>query len=97
MKKLKYYFGFSYLKPSFYWPIRVLLILYFLLIYGGLIYDLSTDKIKYYSNTDQYFNIILSDPNFYYIYIVPSIVIYFLSVILEFFLTVDDNKNIKKK
>jgi hypothetical protein len=97
MKKLKYYFGFSYLKPSFYWPIRVLLILYFLLIYGGLIYDLSTDKIKYYSNTDQYFNIILSDPNFYYIYIVPFIVIYFLSVILEFFLTVDDNKNIKKK
>ena len=97
MKKLKYYFGFSYLNPSFYWPIRVLLILYFLLIYGGLIYDLSTDKIKYYSNTDQYFNIILSDPNFYYIYIVPFIVIYFLSVILEFFLTVDDNKNIKKK
>ena len=97
MKKLKYYFGFSYLKPSFYWPIRVLLILYFLLIYGGLIYDLSTDKIKYYSNTDQYFNIILSDPNFYYIYIVPFIVIYFLSVILEFFLTVDDNKNIKNK
>ena len=97
MKKLKYYFGFSYLKPSFYWPIRVLLILYFLLIYGGLIYDLSTDKIKYYSNTDQYFNIILSDPNFYYIYIVPFIVIYFLSVILEFFLTVDYNKNIKKK
>ncbi len=97
MKKLKYYFGFSYLKPSFYWPIRVLLILYFLLIYGGLIYDLSTDKIKYYSNTDQYFNIILSDPNFYYIYIVPFIVIYFLSVILEFFLTVDDNQNIKKK
>ena len=97
MKKLKYYFGFSYLKPSFYWPIRVLLILYFLLIYCGLIYDLSTDKIKYYSNTDQYFNIILSDPNFYYIYIVPFIVIYFLSVILEFFLTVDDNKNIKKK
>lgn len=97
MKKLKYYFGFSYLKPPFYWPIRVLLILYFLLIYGGLIYDLSTDKIKYYSNTDQYFNIILSDPNFYYIYIVPFIVIYFLSVILEFFFTVDDNKNIKKK
>ena len=97
MKKLKYYFGFSYLKPTFYWPIRVLLILYSLLIYGGLIYDLSTDKIKYYSNTDQYFNIILSDPNFYYIYIVPFIVIYFLSVILEFFLTVDDNKNIKKK
>ena len=97
MKKLKSYFGFSYLKPSFYWPIRVLLILYFLLIYGGLIYDFSTDKIKYYSNTDQYFNIILSDPNFYYIYIVPFIVIYFLSVILEFFLTVDDNKNIKKK
>ena len=97
MKKLKYYFGFSFLKPAFYWPIRVLLILYFLLIYGGLIYDLSTDKIKYYSNTDQYFNIILSDPNFYYIYIVPFIVIYFLSVILEFFLTIDDNKNIKKK
>ena len=97
MKKLKYYFGFSFLKPTFYWPIRVLLILYFILIYGGLIYDLSTDKIKYYSNTDQYFNIILSDPNFYYIYIVPFIVIYFLSVILEFFLTVDDNNNIKKK
>ena len=97
MKKLKYYFGFSYLKPAFYWPIRVLLLLYFLLIYGGLIYDLSTDKIKYYSNTDQYFNIILSDSTFYYIYIVPFIVIYFLSVILEFFLTVDDNKNIKKK
>tara|TARA_B100000767_G_C19654979_1_gene488454 strand:+ start:549 stop:842 length:294 start_codon:yes stop_codon:yes gene_type:complete len=97
MKKLKYYFGFSFLKPTFYWPIRVLLILYFILIYGGLIYDLSTDKIKYYSNTDQYFNIILSDPIFYYIYILPFIVIYFLSVILEFFLTVDNNKNIKKK
>ena len=97
MKKLKYYFGFSFLKPTFYWPIRVLLTLYFILIYGGLIYDLSTDKIKYYSNTDQYFNIILSDPIFYYIYILPFIVIYFLSVILEFFLTVDNNKNIKKK
>ena len=97
MKKLKYYFGFSFLKATFYWPIRVLLILYFILIYGGLIYDLSTDKIKYYSNTDQYFNIILSDPIFYYIYNLPFIVIYFLSVILEFFLTVDNNKNIKKK
>ena len=97
MKKLKYYFGFSFLKPAFYWPIRVLLILYILVIIGGLIYDLSTVKIKYYSNTDQYFNMLLSDSNFYYIYIVPFITIYFFSVVLEFFLTIDNNKNIKKK
>ena len=96
MKKLKYYFGFSFLKPSFYWPIRIVLILYFLIIYSGLIYDLTTDKMKYYSNVDQYFNIILSDATFYYIYILPFIVIYFFSVILEFFLTIDKNKNIKK-
>ena len=97
MKKLKYYFDFSFLKPAFYWPIRVLLILYIFVIIGGLIYDLSTVKIKYYSNTDQYFNMLLSDSNFYYIYIVPFIIIYFFSVILEFFLTIDNNKNIKKK
>lgn len=97
MKKLKYYFGFSFLKPSTYWPIRVFLILYFLIICGGLIYDLSIDNIKYYSNTDQYFNMLLSDSTFYYIYIIPFIVIYLFSVILEFFLTVDKNKNIKKK
>ena len=97
MKKLKYYFGFSFLKSAFYWPIRVLLILYIFVIIGGLIYDLSTVKIKYYSNTDQYFNMLLSDYNFYYIYIVPFIIIYFFSVILEFFLTIDNNKNIKKK
>ena len=96
MKKLKYYFGFSYLKPSFHWPIRVLLILYFLIIFSGLIYDLSTEKIKYYSDTDQYLNIILSDPVFYYIYIIPFFVIYFFSVILEFFITVNKNKSIKK-
>ena len=96
MKKLKYYFGFSYLKASFHWPIRVFLILYFSIIFFGLIYDLSTEKIKYYSDTDQYLNIILSDPVFYYIYIAPFFVIYFFSVILEFFLTVDKNKNIKK-
>ena len=96
MKKLKYYFGFSFLKPFVYWPIRIFLIFYLLIIYTGLIYDLSTDKIKYYSNAEQYFNILLSDSTFYYIYIVPFILIYFFSVILEFFLTIDKNKNIKK-
>ena len=96
MKKLKYYLGFYYLKPSFHWPIRVLLILYFSIIFSGLIYDLSTEKIKYYSDTDQYLNIILSDPVFYYIYIIPFFAIYFFSVILEFFITVNKNKSIKK-
>ena len=46
MKKLKYYFTFSYLKPSYYWPIRILIILYFLIIYAGLVYDLLNPKIE---------------------------------------------------
>ena len=47
MKKILFYFTFSYLKPKYYWPIRVTLILYILIICGGLIYDLNTKKVEY--------------------------------------------------
>ena len=57
MKKILFYFSFSYLKPNYYWPIRVALISYLIIICAGLIYDLNTQKIEYYSNTDEYLNI----------------------------------------
>jgi hypothetical protein len=97
MLKLKYYFSFSYLKPIQYWPIRIVLILYFILIYAGLIYDLNTEKIEYYANTNEYLNLLFSDPTFYFIYIIPVFGVYFFSVVLEFFVTLDQNKNIKKR
>ena len=97
MKKLKYYFTFSYLKPSYFWPIRILLILYFLIIYAGLVYDLLNPKIEYYSDTSEYLNILFSDSSFYYLYVLPVFVIYIFSVFLEFILTIDKNKNIRKK
>ena len=56
MKKVFFYFSFSYLKPYYYWPLRIILILYLLIIFTGLIYDLNTQKIEYYSNTDEYLN-----------------------------------------
>ncbi|MDC1055996.1 hypothetical protein OAQ07_00410 [Flavobacteriaceae bacterium] len=89
MKKLFYYFGFSYLKPKQYWPLRIVILLYFLIIYSGLIYDLTTEKVKYYSTTSGYLNILFQDSTFYYIYIIPLIVIFVGSYLWEFFLTVD--------
>ena len=97
MKKLKYYFTFSYLKPSYYWPIRILLVLYFSIIFAGLVYDLLNPKIEYYADTNEYLNILFSESSFYYIYILPVFAIYFLSVFLEFILTLDKNKNIRNK
>ena len=73
MKKIKYYFTFSYLKPSYFWPIRISLILYFLVIYAGLVYDLLNPKIEYYSDTSEYLNILFSDSSFYYLYVLPCI------------------------
>ena len=97
MKKIIYYFSFSYLKPKYYWPIRIILIIYYLVIFFGLIYDLNTEKIRYYSDINGYLNLLLSDSVFYYIYIVPVFVIYFISVILEFIITIDKNNNIRRK
>jgi ABC-type transport system involved in multi-copper enzyme maturation permease subunit len=96
MKKLIYYFGFSYLKPKQYWPLRILLLLYFLIIYTGLIYDLTTEKMLYYSSPSEYLNILLQDSNFYYIYITPVIIIFIGSYLWEFFLTVDQKPKQKK-
>ena len=87
-----YYFGFSYLKPKKYWPLRIIFIAYILIVYSGLIYDLTTDKIKYYSSNSQYLEILLRDEFFYYIYVFPIIGIFITSYLWEFFLTVD-NKN----
>ena len=73
------------------------MILYFLIIYAGLVYDLLNPKIEYYSDTSEYLNILFSDSSFYYLYVLPVFVIYILSVFLEFILTLDKNKNIRKK
>ena len=98
MKKILFYFSFSYLKPNYYWPIRVTLILYLIIICVGLIYDLNTKKVEYYSNTDEYLNILFSDSLFYYIYILPFFGVYFVSVLLEFFISIkNDNKAVNKK
>ena len=97
MKKVFFYFSFSYLKPYYYWPLRIILILYLLIIFTGLIYDLNTQKIEYYSNTDEYLNILFTDPLFYYIYILPFFVVYFISVLLEFFISINVNKKKTKK
>ena len=92
MKKILFYFSFSYLKPHYYWPIRVILILYLITICTGLIYDLNTQKVEYYSNTDEYLNILFSDSLFYYIYILPFFGVYFVSVLLEFFIGINNDK-----
>ena len=92
MKKILFYFSFSYLKPNYYWPIRVILILYLIIICVGLIYDLNTQKVEYYSNTDEYLNILFSDSLFYYIYILPFFGVYFVSVLLEFFISINKDK-----
>ena len=97
MKKVFFYLSFSYLKPYYYWPLRIILILYLLIIFTGLIYDLNTQKIEYYSNTDEYLNILFTDPLFYYIYILPFFVVYFISVLLEFFISINENKRKTKK
>jgi len=97
MKKVFFYFSFSYLKPYYYWPLRIMLILYLLIIFTGLIYDLNTQKIEYYSNTDEYLNILFTDPLFYYIYILPFFGVYFISVLLEFFISINVNKKKTKK
>ena len=97
MKKVFFYLSFSYLKPYYYWPLRIILILYLLIILTGLIYDLNTQKIEYYSNTDEYLNILFTDPLFYYIYILPFFVVYFISVLLEFFISINENKRKTKK
>ena len=97
MKKVFFYLSFSYLKPYYYWPLRIILILYLLIIFTGLIYDLNTQKIEYYSNTDEYLNILFTDPLFYYIYILPFFVVYFISVLLEFFISINVNKKKTKK
>ena len=96
MKNLFYYFGFSYLKPKQYWPLRIVVILYFLIVYSGLIYDLTTEKIKYYSTPSGYFNLLLQDKAFLYIYIFPVIVIFIGSYLWEFFLTVNQKPPQKK-
>ena len=98
MKKILFYFSFSYLKPNYYWPIRVTLILYLITICSGLIYDLNTKKVEYYSSTDEYLNILFSDSLFYYIYILPFFGVYFVSVLLEFFISIkNDKKGANKK
>ena len=96
MKKILFYFSFSYLKPNYYWPIRVTLILYLIIICVGLIYDLNTQKVEYYSNTDEYLNILFQIHYFTtYIYL-PFFGVYFVSVLLEFFISVkNDNKAVK--
>ena len=76
MRNIFYYFGFSYLK----------------LVYVGLIYDLTTSKPIYYSNNSQYLNILLSDDYFYFIYIIPIVLVFVVSYLWEFFLTVDRKK-----
>ena len=68
MRNIFYYFGFSYLKPTQYWPIRIIVALYFIVVYAGLIYDLTTLKPIYYSNNSQYLNILLSEDYLYYPY-----------------------------
>ncbi|MEK9613944.1 MAG: hypothetical protein VW080_08480 [Flavobacteriaceae bacterium] len=96
MKKLFYYFGFSYLKPKQYWPIRIGFFLYLLIVYSGLIYDLTTEKIKYYSSNSQYLELLFQDPFFYYIYILPVVGVYVSSYLWEFYLTVVKKKSNSK-
>ena len=92
MRNIFYYFGFSYLKPTQYWPIRIIVALYFIVVYAGLIYDLTTLKPIYYSNNSQYLNILLSDDYLYFIYIIPIVLVFVISYLWDFFLTVDIKK-----
>ena len=92
MRNIFYYFGFSYLKPTQYWPIRIIVALYFIVVYAGLIYDLTTLKPIYYFNNSQYLNILLSDDYLYFIYIIPIVLVFVISYLWDFFLTVDIKK-----
>ena len=92
MRNIFYYFGFSYLKPTQYWPIRIIVALYFIVVYAGLIYDLTTLKPIYYSNNSQYLNIHLSDDYFYFIYVIPIVLVFVISYLWDFFFTVDIKK-----
>ena len=83
MRNIFYYFGFSYLKPTQYWPIRIIVALYFIVVYAGLIYDLTTLKPIYYSNNSQYLNILLSDDYFYLYY--PYCFSFCYLIFMEFF------------
>jgi hypothetical protein len=97
LKKLIYYFGFSYLKPRLYIPIRILLGVYFGVILFGLVYDMTTERIGYYSTKADYFQILLADKTFYYIYVVPLVVIFILSYLWEFFLSMEKKQAARKK
>ena len=92
MRNIFYYFGFSFLKPTQYWPIRIIVALYFIVVYAGLIYDLTTLKPIYYFNNSQYLNILLSDDYLYFIYIIPIVLVFVISYLWDFFLTVDIKK-----
>lgn len=96
LKKLVYLLGFSFLKPKLYIPIRILLILYYAVLLIGLVYDLSTERTGYYSTNADYLQILLADSAFYYIYVVPLILLLVLSYLWDFFLNLE-KKSSKNK
>jgi hypothetical protein len=67
-----------------------------LVIYAGLIYDLTTEKVGYYSSNSDYLQIVLTDSTFYYLYILPFVLIYFASYIWGFFVSLEKKKGAKK-
>ena len=99
MKKLIYYFGFTYLNKKYAVPLRVLIICYSLLLVFGFTYDLLNDRIGYYDRATDYLQILLADPNFYYLYIVPYLVVFMISYLMAFFIELEkkSGQNQKKK
>ncbi|MEK9852940.1 MAG: hypothetical protein VW441_08180 [Flavobacteriaceae bacterium] len=97
MKKLVYYFGFTYLKKRYALPLRLLIISYTLLLVIGLVYDLSNDRIGYYSTTTDYLQILFTDPNFYYLYIAPYLIIFMISYLWAFFISLEQKSNQQQK
>jgi len=97
LKKLFYYLGFSYLKPKVYRPLRIILILYYTILVGGLFYDLSIERVGYYSTKSDYIQIILADSAFYYMYIMPLVLIFIVSYLWDFFLSMEKKNSSKNK
>ena len=85
LKKLFYYLGFSYLKPKVYQPLRSIIISYYTILVGGFFYDLSIERVGYYSTKSDYIQILLADSTFYYMYLMPLVLIFMVSYLWDFF------------
>lgn len=97
LKKLFYYLGFSYLKPKVYRPLRIIIISYYTILVCGLFYDLSIERVGYYSTKSDYIQILLADSAFYYMYLMPLVLIFIVSYLWDFFLLMEKKNSSKKK